>query len=86
MTINECKVVICEYYCVRKLNGGDSCKTCWLNPTLKNNFQFSPTARTLIEWNVQAEGFDFLRNFAQETLEEMNAKFVDGLKTAQEAN
>lgn len=85
MTTNECKVVICKYYCARELKGGDSCKACWLNPALKNNFQFSPTARTLIDWKVQAEGFDFLKNFAQETLKEMDAKFTDGLKTAQNA-
>ena len=80
MTSTECKSVICNYYCKRGLNGGDHCKTCWLNPAHKNNFEFSNDAKTLIAWGVQSEGFDFLQKFVNEIRVEMDALFVAGQK------
>lgn len=75
MKTEEYKKIICLVYCDRKLLGGDHCKSCSLNPELKNNFVFGKDATKRIQIGVQTDGHEMLSKFSEEVLAELEMLF-----------
>lgn len=76
MTTSEYRQIICMAYCERKLKGGESCKSCWINPDHQNNFMMSQDAVSLIKAGVLTNGMELLNKHAEEVLAETEALFT----------
>lgn len=75
MKTEDYKKIICLMYCDRKLQGGEHCKSCALNPELKNNFVFGKDATKLIQVGVQTDGREMLSKYSEEVLAELEMAF-----------
>lgn len=74
MKCNEYKSLICTNFC-EHYKDRTICKDCYLDPTLRNNFELRKDAETLMQQHVLSNGAVLLKDYSEEVHSEMKKKF-----------